>query len=297
MELSYISILKKLLQKRLMSEGRTPAVATPDNSTLENYVDINQPVTNPRLLELLQLWHVHGGDNQLNLVLEEIALRAHFLSVVVFSEMPESNGDGTAVFKKNSTIQIHTLTTQDNKIYYPCFTDWNELSKSKPVYQSPTILVMSFDDYYSLIQRDSNLDGIVINPFGDNLLLNRKMIDHMKTQKDFVIRGVSQHVMQKDTKIMLGEPKDYPFAMINSICESLKDQPGVRSAWLRLANQNGAFSYLVVVDFDGNISDVFGAIAAAARPHLNGINLDMIPYQDNFGKNATDKIDPFYTRK
>lgn len=92
-------------------------------------VDVNIPVTNSHLKELLHQLNVeHTADAQ-NLALEEIALQAHFLSVVIFSALPKGNGSDIITLKENTTLQLPMLTAEDNRTFYPVFTDWEELRR------------------------------------------------------------------------------------------------------------------------------------------------------------------------
>lgn len=260
-------------------------------------MDVNTPVENPKLKGLLKQWRQGRDDSLLSQVFEEIALRAHFLSVATFSEDPELRGDGTAIFRRGALMQIPMLTTRDEKHFYPAFTDWEELGKWQSVTSPPKTLILSFDDYADMVDRGADVDGVVINPFGDSLVLDRLLLTHLKTQKDLNTKGVAQHVMEKETTVLLGEPKDYPALMVTAISDYLREQPAVRRAWLRLMIRGSEQSYLIVAEFTGNKDAVFGGIANAARPHMKGMYIDMVPYEDGFGRSAVENVKPFYERK
>jgi hypothetical protein len=189
------------------------------------------------------------------------------------------------------------LTTQDGKSFYPAFTDWGELKKWQSITSPPKTLILSFDDYAAMVLQKEEVEGVVINPFGDNFLMNHQTLTHLKTQKDLNTKVVSQQVITKETKVLLGEPKEYPTEMVQAISDYLKQQPLARRAWLRLMFRDNEQSYLLVVDFSGDKDVLFGAIAGAARPYLNDMYIDMVPYQDSFGRDATEGVNPFYEKK
>lgn len=56
-------------------------------------------------------------------------------------------------------------------------------------------------------------------------------------------------------------------------------------------------SYLLVVDFQGEKEVVFGAIAAAVKPYLKEMYLDMVPLEMEFGQSVVQNVEPFYQRK
>lgn len=258
-------------------------------------VDVNKPVENPNLIALMQEFDRNRTNENTNALLDEIALNAHFLSVIVLSEEPEANVNGTKTFKAGSTIQFPMLTSQDNQTYYPVFTDWMELGKWQGV-TSPKTLILTFDDYASMVLQNQDSQGLVINPFGENMRLDRRTIEYVKTRKDINTKGVSQQTVEKETQVQLGEPKDYPEKMVQAISKHLRQHKQVRRVWLRLMKKDGEYSYLLVVDFEGDRREVFSGIADAARPYLDGMYVDMVSLEQDFGKNAVQNVTPFYQR-
>lgn len=274
-------------------EEREAAVHT--DSTGEGYkkVDVNKPLENFRLNVLLKEAKENQTQTAMNMLFEEIVMNAHFLTVIFLSEQPKPDESGTAVFQKNTTMQMPMISNTGGKHFYPVFTDHNELAKWKQM-EKPNTLILTFDDYTAMLEKHEAAEGIVINPFSDNFVLNRKLMAHLKTQKDLRTGGVSRHKVSKDTKVMLGEPKEYPTEMVEAMCGQMEKMPEVKRAWLRLMVKENVQSFLVVVDFTGNREEVFGKIAAAARPRLKDRYLDMVSYEDGFGKKAVENVTPFY---
>mgnify|MGYP002511431395 CR=1 FL=1 len=157
--------------------------------------------------------------------------------------------------------------------------------------------VLGFDNYAEMVLKDDKaekIEGIAINPFGANYILDRKVIEHIKTKKDVLTKGVAKQKVTKDTQVTLGEPKDYPTEMVEAIKAHLKENAIVKRAWLRLMYKEGEYSYLLVVDFEGDRNNVFGKIADTARPYLGDMYIDMVPFADDFGSRAVEGVEPFY---
>ncbi len=264
------------------------------NVMAQQQVDVNKAVVNPRLKGLLAEMKRNRTEYIINQVFEEIAMQAHFLSVVSFSEGPVSDGKGTATFQKGSTMSLHMLTTQDDKHFYPVFTDWSEIHKWQNCPSQNTI-VFSFENYAEMIQSDPNISGIVIDPFGANFIVDRKLSEHLKTTKDIITKGVSEQKVAKDTTVWLGEPKVYPTEMIEAVKDHLQKEPAVKKAWMRLMCKEEQYSYLMVIDFEGDRNKIFGEIANAACPYLNDMYVDMVPYASDFGHRAVENTEPFYS--
>lgn len=146
-------------------------------------VDVNKPVTNPRLKELLHILSVEKTVEAQNSALEEISLNAHFLSVVVFSPLPKGDGSTALTLKEDTTIQFPMLTAVDNRTFYPVFTDWEELHKWNQE-DSPQTLILTFDDYAYMVAKTESIAGFVVNPFGESLTLDRELLAYMKAHKD-----------------------------------------------------------------------------------------------------------------
>lgn len=289
---SSVGILLPDLEKMQLNPGDVISNVAP-----QQRVDVNQPVFNPRLKGLLAAARVKRTQEYIkditNLIFEEIATQAHFLSVVELSQEPVANEDGTAIFQKDSMMRMPMISTQDNKHFYPVFTDWGEIRKWTNCPSNKT-MILAFDDYAEMIVKDGKIEGIAINPFGANFILDRKTIEHIQTRKDIITKGVSKQKVAKDTQVTLGEPKDYPTEMVEAIKAYLNGEPAVRRVWLRLMYKSGEYSYLLVVDFEGDRNNVFGKIADAARPYLGDMYIDMVPFADDFGRRAVEGVEPFY---
>lgn len=288
-----MGILDNFLGKKDRAEQEE--TESSESNTGYKKVDVNKPLENFRLNVLLKETKENQTETGMNMLFEEIVMNAHFLSVIFLSELPKPNEDGTATFQKNTTMQMPMLSSAGGKHFYPVFTDHTELAKWKKM-EKPNTLILTFDDYAAFLEKNEQAEGIVINPFSDNFVLNRKLMAHLKTQKDLRTKGVSRNKITKDTKVMVGEPKEYPAEMAEALQAHMRGVPAIERAWLRLMIKDNVQSFLVVVDFAGNREEIFGQIAAVARPYLKNIYLDMIPYQDGFGKKAVENVEPFYQK-
>ena len=266
-------------------------------------VDVNKPLENPKLKALFIQKKAAKSDVEFDGVMNElcgeIVMNAHFLSVVKFSKEPESKGSNQVVVTKGTQIAFPMLATQDNRKFYPAFIDWVELGKWSAMKDTkPKTLILSFDDYASMVLDSNGGDGFVINPFSDNLILDRKIINHLREKKNSIKSGITECQAKKDTKVIIGEPKEYPSAMADAICAYAKTDKRIHSIWLKLMERDEKFSYLLVVDFQGDEpKSVFSKIGEAAQPFLNGKYLDMVPYSEQFGADAVKGAEPFYKKK
>lgn len=257
--------------------------------------DINKPVTNPELVEAMA---AAAADNRAETrsAMIEAMMEAHLLSPVSIDPPPVTAEDGTTSFQAGTKIAYPVLETQDGRQFLPAFTDWEELRKWQNNAGQQTI-ISTFDDLAGMVLNpDSFAVGFVLNPFGQNVTFDRELIASLKEQKALREQGISQQQVEKETPVRLGQPKDYPQAMVEAVRAHLAERPEVRGAWLQLMEKEGEESYLMVVDFTGDVSEVFGGIAQAARSHLKGMCLDMVPLDTPFGRDATENVAPFFQK-
>lgn len=255
--------------------------------------DVNQPLENPRLKELLEKWREDGNEQNTNNVLEEIVLRAWFLCVFESSEDPRNKGDGKAVLEKGTALSFPMLSGADGKVFHPVFADWEELGRWQGLSAPPKTLIMSFDDLYAMVLKRIDVAGVVVNPYGVSFSIAREAMHKLK---DLSEKGATTIEVEKATQVTIGTPKVFPERMMQAISEHLRERPGVARVWLRLMMRENEQSFLLVVDFEGERQEVFGGIGNAARPFLNGMVLDMVPFADSFGQQATKGVEPVYMR-
>lgn len=259
-------------------------------------VDVSKPVTNPALSQALEeLYRENTPANQ-NRVLDEVVMRAHFLAPVVISPIPEAEAGGKTTLKQDTTIQFQLVTSQDGRTFFPAFTDWPQLRKLCGPKDQQT-MVLTFDDYAAMLAGDTRAAGFVVNPLGSPLTLDRDFVAHLARQKK-ERSGYSRQVIKTDTKVLLGDPADYPQEMVDAICLAVRDRKEVLRLYLRLMSRPNEQqpSYLVVVDHTGDQDFVFRTIADAARPHLGGLFVDMVPFSSSFGQAAAKDTKPFFSR-
>ena len=169
-------------------------------------VEINKPLENPRLKELFARRRAAEDGEALRPVMEkllsEVVLNARFLSVVRLSSAPEAEESGRAVF-------------------YPVFIDREELGKWDPLPEEGLkTLALGFDEYAYMVLDKNEGDGLVINPFSDNLSLDRGSLRELRERKELRMEGHARKQVEEDAVVQLGEPDVYPEEMVEAIRRS-----------------------------------------------------------------------------
>ena len=218
----------------------------------------------------------------MNELLDEIAFHARFLTV--------------ATILKDTVISFEGINDVNGNHFIVAYTDWESLRRD-PRHPDDDVetVVLSFDDYCEMVK--NNCSGIAINPFSDNYVMPKELIQHVKEIKEMQQSGHCEKVVQKDTKVQVGEPAEYPVQMIDAISKAAKTDRRVNAIHLKLMVNGDEKSYILIVDFNGDRNEVFGLLANAGKPFLpEGMYLDIVPISDNSWKKVADNK-PFYRKK
>lgn len=149
----------------------------------------NEAVSNPLLVGAIELLKEEPTPEHQKMVADEI-VKAIYLSPVKVMSMPEPNEKGEVEFQagEKQELQFPALTAPDGKIYFLAFTDEEEFVKWSE-HEAHTKFSMSFDDYAGLLfQKDamgnsSPVSGMVINPYGANIVIAKEMIAQYIAEK------------------------------------------------------------------------------------------------------------------
>lgn len=267
-------------------------------------LEIDKPLENPLLKELFARRREAGDGEELRPVMEkllsELVLNARLLSVVRLSKQPEASGDGMAVLPDETDIGFPMLTTPDGRSFYPAFIDEEELNRWDLIREAGLQTIqLGFDEYAHMVLDKRKADGLVINPFSDNLSLDRNSLRELRERKELQMTGRARKEVEQDTVIELGEPDEYPEDMVEAICQYAGLEPAIRRLWLRMMEQSKEHSYLLVAELaeGAEPEPLFESMAAEAMPYLGEMFLDMLPVTDGFARKAVEGVSPFYRRK
>ena len=249
-------------------------------------ININKATDSQKLKDLLKKMYKDNNPELENDILEEIIMKVNFLSYI------NSNKNNNEIDLGN--INFNVLTTDNNKIYLPAFTDLEELSKWGIPSNMDTI-TLNFDNYVEIILENENIEGLVINPFGDSYILSREWLRELKDMKKDRLK-VNEIRIEANSKILISEPKQLPTMMMDAIkdcCDSLEN---VNKAWILEMITEKDKSWLLILDFEGDKNYIFSKISQATRNYLGNMYLDMLPYEDDFARNSVQNHKAFYNK-
>lgn len=253
-------------------------------------IDVNTPVTNPELVDIMNKFSNEKNAKNEFVLIEKIT-QAHFLTPIIIEGEIEKG-----VIKAGSTISFKMLTNNSDESFFIAFTDWEELAKWSM--EKEQTLISRYEDLKAMVLKDTEkVTGFVINPYGQNIVITPELMQYFSQR----ISGlVSEIVIEKETQVMLGQPANYPHEMVNALSDFFKNHKEVERAYLFLAHKEGDEkpNLLFIIDSTIEKATLFPQVAAVAKDYLGKDEyIDMIPMNTEFGKDATKNATPFYKKK
>lgn len=256
-----------------------------------------EKITNPELCTAIEAMQADGSKENIDAMINEV-VKAKFILPAKVQNVPKAETkNGKTVMGSATQVQFRLLENGNKEKFFGAFTDINELNKWNGTEQSNKV-VTDFDSLAQMVtDPQAGVLGFVINPFGKSVTFPKPMVLSIKQQRDY-LRMKSHKTIKPDVPLQLGDPTEYPIDLMAALINHFSTEPLVNAAYLRMIEQDSQKSYLIVVDFVGNIEQTFDAISDVAKPYLDDeVQLSMMPYSMEFGRSAVKGIEPFYKKQ
>ena len=151
-------------------------------------MEFNKNVSNPMLIGAIELMKAEDTPEHRSMFVEELG-KADFLSPAMIDPAPTEGADGELVLAPGSKVQLPMLSTSDGTKFFMAFTDKTEYDKWQERNQKIPAVALKIAEYAGMIlRREPNGNicpalGMVINPFGANIILPREMLASMMSAK------------------------------------------------------------------------------------------------------------------
>ena len=193
-ELAVFRIEKELAAKVVACDVLSDVLPTDVNN-------IAAGIANPRLKGLLNERNTNRIQNIFGALAEEIAMSAKLLVVATFDKKIENNGKGFAKLDDETKINLTALCDAEGRHFIPAFTDPAEVAtwEGRP---ADSTVVYTFDKIAEIMKDKTGPAGIVINPFTDNLMLDREMVLKFmeKRKEELKERRLDEIIAQNKTE-------------------------------------------------------------------------------------------------
>ena len=231
-----------------------------------------------------------------------------------------------AVCSQSGTNMTVVAIKTDEKIIIPFFTDWTEFSRFDKDKQCVGN-IMAFKDIEYLCSQG---EKISINPFGFNMVIDGNAISMIKSvsadiepyktvavqeyaepveeyeepvqeyaepveEYEEPVQEYAEPVEEYEEPVQLFELRSVPHEMITVLMSLMSQTEGINKAYLKGMAQGDVTYYLVIVDFEGDVSELEG-ISEQAEQYSNGVPVEVVLYESDFGMYAAQSTYPFYQK-
>jgi hypothetical protein len=238
----------------------------------------------------------------LRLAANEPAHRPEFYRLLLESSVyilghSDGPGSGAVSLEAGAKISIQNWARNDGSPVIPFFTSLEALQRA--IEHEVTYMALPARSLFEMTKGAS----LVINPkssYGKEFFPNE--VDALLSQG--VNRLPEQRVTQKATKVLLGQPANYPAKMVDSLTAFFSKRSNVKSAYLALMHdpsQDEKPHLVVGIEVDGNIDQVIqeaGVVAGDSAPHGEPVDLVRIENGDQgLSEYFLREVKPFYERR
>ena len=148
-----------------------------------------QPITNPELVEAMTEFRKDLSNRDNERAFLQAAVSARYLLPAMIQPIPKEEGHEDEPQQHSVAFQI--MNTPDGKKFMPAFTSQEELLKHRKEGESFQVAVMGFEQIYMFMKGNEPITGVVIDPFGCALCLNRGQIIAIGDAKGDITVGMA----------------------------------------------------------------------------------------------------------
>lgn len=270
-------------------------------------VKIDRVLNNKTLRDLLDTrMDIGAGGNKereklqstLESIVAEIVENAKLLVPVEIAEEPVKDKDGGMCIPASCDVTFVIFSQDNNKQkFIPIFSDTEAYNKWENRAENVHAMTVDFPSLANLLQRSADGEGLVLNPFSDNMMIKHEVALNWFEQFQVARNGSSSHAIPASMAEQVYNLNPYPFQLMNTLCEAARNTPAIKSMWLRGINLNNEESYLLIVDFTGDRQKAVSPLGEAARRFLGNMPLHIVPLDEGFGGKAAKGVNPIYTKE
>ena len=257
-----------------MSKGKTVEIT--EENKLEKILRLaaNEPAHRPQFCEVL--------------------LNSH---VFLLGTTGVPGTDGQVNLEAGSKIQIQHWEKADGSPVIPFFSSLEVLQKS--IDREESYLTLPVRSLFEMTQGAT----LFLNPKSDyGKEFVPEEIAHLLSIG--ISREPSQRVVKKETKVLLGQPSNYPSKMVDSLTQLLVKHANVKKAYLALMHDTSVDEkpHLIVgIEADGDIEKVMreaGNVAGDTVPEGESVDLYKVNESDSgLSQYFKNQVKPFYEKR
>ncbi|WP_125707567.1 SseB family protein [Lacticaseibacillus porcinae] len=272
-----------------------------DNQNDDRQIDPAHQVANDDLLGLWRSVTLDQSQENMSAFLENLVEQANLITFALSDDNVPTTADGHLNFDEPMEISFPLLTGEDEKTFHPFFTDWQAaqtlldqwaeggnqatVDKCHPV-------VINFLEMVNLISSNDDVQGAVINPFEDNITLDRDSLIDLGKQAQ------ARHD-QTDQPVHIGDGQKAPEGLLESLADKFASDDLVSKAWIKTLTIGEQQSFFLILDMQvlDDYSEYFDQLTVIANEYLADSELGMTiaPYSDEIAEAVEGSV-PFFAK-
>ncbi len=195
-----------------------------------------QPVTNPVLVDAMATFRLKLSNRENEKAFLQAAVEARYMLPAQIQPVETKEGE-----PQQHRVAFQIMNTPDGKRFMPAFTDEIELKKNRRPDEQFQVAVMGFEQIYQFIKSNEPITGVVINPFGSALCLQRGQIIAIGDAKGDITAGLAPQQPKKPAAPLNPTPVQQPTNVLGA-AENTREQQqaAIRAAMADLDSHDEA---------------------------------------------------------
>ncbi len=235
------------------------------------------PIENPELDTVIQKMK-ESSPAEMQGALVEALKTAKLLSpcdfdVDVDNEELEEDGELHKVAHP-SQIKFYMLNTNDGKILFPAFTNYQNstiINYGEGI--NPKMVVRQISDYDKLLMDPKGKSsGIIINPGKDNIVIPRNLVG---VACDRLTMPKKPAPSPAPLNIRFTDPSVYPTKVVNAVYERCCETPEISRVWLKAKVVGTAVSFYFAVESSEHSEHILNEIREVAVPQAKDVPVEV----------------------
>ncbi len=272
-------------------------------------IDSGQKYVAVSLFEILEVLEGHDPENAERIVMNPHLLApAHFLYQRI-SSRSACTVDELAMLreisKANYISPLHVsdgvsalpmLRNPDGSAFLVLFTDWAELRRFEKDPQCG-YKTLKFQEIQKFL---TNLNGIVINPYGVNIVLDKEMLGVVEAAANGTLELPAENISLSDHfSVRITPVSEDAQELMDAAAALLKEKKNVNAAYLCMMTKPDEVhpSYLMILDTSDPSAELYKEIAEKVMPLANGLDVEFMSYREDAGRKAAENTKPFYKKR
>ena len=186
---------------------------------------------------------------------------------------------------------------KNKQAFYMLFTD-REKVEAFAKDKKPECAIMTFEQIADRTIGDVRINGFVVNPGVDDMIIGRQMIMDLRARiKGEEIGLQAQAAGSGEDASYYDIRRDAPTAeLLRALDGYMRKDENIAMAYIRMMRRNGQESYCLVVRHVGPIDETFEKISNIAAPHLHGKSLAILSARSSIAEKVIGDTKPFYRK-